>query len=127
MAFELFSPYMATRSSGRAFVALTKAGVLTFGSVAADRFGFKDGSKVLVYFDATKRRIGFKAANGAQAKDAYTFRITNKESRSLRLSFVAFCRNYKIELTERGRFEPYQDLDSGMVVVDLKTPVGAAK
>lgn len=127
MPFEPFTPKMACavgRSiNDRISATLGRSGYLSYTALAAREFGLKAGMLVLVYFDPQAQRIAIKPANGGQSHNAFALNSGgDKESGTVKFSIRGLCKYYQIDTTETRRYEPFRELNTGMIVVDLKAP-----
>ena len=105
---------------GDPMVSIWSRGQIGFNQGAMQEFDIKDYQYVVLYFDSDTRRIGFELTKDKKAEGAIKLVFRNNSGASF--SAIPFLRINKISYKETRRYDVERDKESGLIVIDLKSP-----
>ena len=120
MPYEKFEGQGSWMTQG-AFVSVTPQATLILSRECYDKF-FKEYSAVQYFFNPEKKLIGLKPLKEKE-EGSYAIRVTRKKNHIYVITANAFLSFYKIQHSERKKYEPKWNEAEGLVEFDLNKPL----
>lgn len=120
MAFEVFKK-KGRRATQGTFITITPQKTFILSHDCHQKY-FKESDAVILLYDPELNHIGLKPLKDEEELP-YSLKITRKSNRMHVITANAFLNHYKIDYSQRRKYEPSWNESEGLVEIDLNNPL----